>query len=113
MAFEARAELRDTRGFISITKQLPVVRIHSKLDVRTSRLHSHLADHRNRSIPHALVFPVRQGLSGRDRDRIAGMHSHRIKNFSIEQMMTTLSLRSRITSNSNSFHPITDRSINT
>ena len=33
--------------------------------------------------------------------------------FSMEQMMTTLSLRSRITSSSNSFQPITDSSIRT
>jgi hypothetical protein len=33
--------------------------------------------------------------------------------FSIEQMMTTLSALSRITSSSYSFHPITDSSINT
>src|ERR1700722_5697843 len=33
--------------------------------------------------------------------------------FSIEQMMTALSFLSRITSISNSFHPITDCSINT
>ena len=31
--------------------------------------------------------------------------------FSIEQMMTTLSARSRITSSSNSFQPMTDSSI--
>ena len=33
--------------------------------------------------------------------------------FSIEQMMTTLSARSRITSSSNSFHPMTDSSTST
>ena len=33
--------------------------------------------------------------------------------FSIEQTITTLSLRSRITSNSYSFHPIIDSSSNT
>ena len=60
-----------------------------------------------------LIFLVGQGHGRRDGDTVAGVHAHRIEDSQSEQTMTTLSLRSRMTSSSYSFQPITDSSIRT
>ena len=44
VALEARAELRETRGFISITTISPVIRVNGELDVAPSRFHPDLPD---------------------------------------------------------------------
>ena len=59
--------------------QAAVVRIDGELHVRAAGLDPDLAQHRDRGVPHDLVFLVRQGERRRDRDRIAGMHPHRIQ----------------------------------
>ena len=79
VAFEASAIERETRGFISITTMRPFCRIDGELDVRSAGLDADLANDRERSVAHHLVFLVGQRLRGRDRDRIAGVHAHRIE----------------------------------
>ena len=110
VAFDASAETRDTRGFISITTMRPVVGIDGELDVRATGLDADLADARERRIAHLLVFDVGQRLRG------ATVIESPVctpigSTFSIEQMITQLSARSRITSSSYSFHPTIDSSI--
>ena len=57
------------------------VGVNRELDVRPSGIDADFADDPQRRIPHHLVFLVGQGLRGRDRDRVAGMHAHRIEIF--------------------------------
>ena len=58
--------------------QPPVVGIDRELHVRSAGIHADLPQHRNRGVAHDLVFLVGQGQRGRDRDRIAGVDTHRI-----------------------------------
>ena len=54
-------------------------RIDGELHIRAAGLHPDLAQNRQRGIAHDLVFLVGERQSGRDRDRIARMHAHRIE----------------------------------
>jgi hypothetical protein len=87
----------------------PVRGLTANCDVRAARLDADLADDRERGVAQQLVLLVGQRLRRRHRDEspvctpIASM-------FSIEQMMTTLSAVSRMTSSSYSFQPSTDSS---
>ena len=56
-----------------------VVRVDSKLNVRSSGLDTDLTNDRKSGIAHHLVFLVSERLNGRDRDRIAGVHTHGIE----------------------------------
>ncbi len=112
VAFEARAEERDTRGFISITSMSPSAgftanwMLHPPASTPISRMIAIAASRirwYSRSVrviagATVMLSPVCTPIGSR---------------FSIEQTMTTLSFRSRITSSSNSFHPMTLRSIST
>ena len=51
----------------------------SKLNVRSSGFDTDLTNDRKSGIAHHLVFLVSERLNGRDRDRIAGVHTHGIE----------------------------------
>jgi len=61
VAFEANAEDRETRGFISMTTMRPS-RIHAELNIRSACIDPNFADHGNRSVAHCLVFTIGKGL---------------------------------------------------
>ena len=112
MAFEASAELRDTRGFISMTSICPVVgctanwMLQPPASTPISRMQAIAASRiawysRSESVSAGAIViesPVWTPMGSK---------------FSIEHTMTTLSARSRITSSSNSFQPMTLRSMST
>ncbi len=112
MAFEASADDRDTRGFISITTSSPVSRFRANctfeppVSTPTARITAALA---SRSTWYSRSERVCAGATVTESPVCTPIGS----TFSIEQMMTTLSLRSRITSSSNSPQPATDSSIST
>ena len=81
VAFEARAEDRETRGFISITSMRPSSRIDGKLHIRTASFHADFAQHCYRCIAHDLIFLIGQRLRGRDGDGVACVNAHRIEVF--------------------------------
>ena len=111
VAFDANALERLTRGFISMTTMRPFAdRWRTGCSTRPSPRRSR-ASRRSRR-PHPLVFLVGERLGGGHGDRVAVWTPMGSK-FSIEQMMTTLSSASRITSISYSFQPITDSSSST
>ena len=58
--------------------QPPVGRVHRELHVRPAGLDPDLAQHLDRGVAHDLIFLVGQRQRRRHRDRIAGMHAHRI-----------------------------------
>ena len=73
-----RRGARDARIHLD-NHQPPVVRMDRELHVGASGVHADLAQHRDGSIAHPLVFLVRQGLRRRHRDRVPGVHPHRIE----------------------------------
>ena len=81
VAFEASAELRDTRGFISTITMRPVCGIDGELHVRSAGIDADLAQAGERGVAHHLIFAIGQRLRRRDRDRIAGVHAHGIEIF--------------------------------
>ena len=56
-----------------------IVGIDAELDIGTTGIDADLAQHCDRGIAQALVFLVGQGLRRRNRDRVAGVHAHRIE----------------------------------
>ena len=112
VAFEASAEERDTRGFISITTMRPSAGLmpnwmfEPPVSTPISRM---MASEASRIRWYSLSVSVWAGATVMESPVCTPMGSK----FSIEQMMTTLSARSRITSSSNSFQPITDSSTST
>ena len=109
MAFEARAEDRETRGFISITRRRPVsgstanctfdppvaTPMARSTSIPSSRISWYSLSERVWIGATVIESPVWTPMASR---------------FSIEQITTALSAWSLITSNSNSFHPSTDSS---
>ena len=79
VALDASAEDRLTRGFISMTTMLAVVGVDGELDVGAAGLDADAADAGEGRVAHALVLDVGQGLGRRDRDRVAGVHAHRVE----------------------------------
>ncbi len=57
------------------------LRVDGKLDIGPARVHPDFADDAQRRVPHELVFFIGQGLSGRNRNGIAGMNTERIEIF--------------------------------
>src|SRR5262249_34602110 len=57
----------------------PVIGIDGKLNVRAAGLDSNFADDGDRCVAHVLVFPVCERLRWSNRDRVAGVHAHRIE----------------------------------
>jgi hypothetical protein len=112
VALEARADERDTRGFISMTTMRPSVgstpnwMFDPPVSTPISRM---MAREASRIRWYSLSVRVWAGATVMESPVCTPMGSK----FSIEQMMTTLSARSRITSSSNSFQPITDSSTRT
>ncbi len=109
MALEASAELRDTRGFISITTSSPLSRLSANwtleppVSTPTALITSAAA---SRSTWYSRSVSVCAGATVTESPVWTPIGSM----FSIEQITTTLSLRSRITSSSNSPQPATDSS---
>ena len=54
-------------------------RVDRELNVRAASFHPDLAQHRDRGVAHDLIFLVGKREGRRDRDRVAGMHAHRIE----------------------------------
>ena len=69
---------RDTRGFISIRTWRPVRGVDGELDVGPARLDADHAEHLDRGVAHRAGTRVGQRLLRRDRDRVAGVHTHRV-----------------------------------
>ena len=109
MALDASAELRETRGFISITTSSPLSRFSANCTfdppVSTPTARITLAE-ASRSTWYSRSVRVWAGATVTESPVWTPIGS----TFSIEQITTTLSLRSRITSSSNSPHPATDSS---
>ena len=112
MAFEASADERDTRGFISITTISSVSGLTANwmfeppVSTPTARI---TAIAWSRSSWYWRSESVCCGATVTESPVCTPIGS----TFSIEQTITTLSLRSRITSSSNSPQPITDSSTST
>ena len=112
VAFEARAEERLTRGFISITTMRPVAGSTANwtLDPPVSTPISRMAARAAFRIRwYSRSVRVRAGATVIESPVCTPIGSM----FSIEQMMMALSARSRTTSSSNSFQPSRDSSIST
>lgn len=77
--------------------QTAITGINAELDVGTAGINTDLTDDLKRSIPQDLVFLISQGLSRSHGNGIAGMNPIGSK-FSMEQIITTLSAVSRMTS---------------
>jgi len=112
VALEASADDRDTRGFISMTTMRPVFGLTANwmlqppVSTPTARM--------------ILIATSRMCWYSRSVSVIAGATVTESpvctpigSTFSIEQTITTLSLESRISSSSNSFHPMIDSSSST
>ncbi len=112
VALEASAEERHTRGFISITTIRPLLgstanwMLEPPVSTPISRM---IAMAASRITWYSLSVSVWAGATVMESPVWTPMGSR----FSMEQMMTTLSLPSRITSSSYSFHPSTDSSTST
>ena len=110
VAFEASADDRDTRGFISMITMSPLVgsRANCTFDppvsTPTRRMHAKAA---SRMSWYSTSLSVWAGATVIESPVCTPIGSR----FSIEQMITQLSARSRITSSSYSFQPAIDRSM--
>ena len=109
VALDARAELRDTRGFISMTTIRPVAgssancTLEPPVSTPTRRMQAKAA---SRIAWYSTSVRVWAGATVIESPVCTPIGS----TFSIEQMITQLSARSRMTSSSNSFHPAIDSS---
>ena len=112
VAFEARAELRETRGFISMTTMRPLAGFTANwifeppVSTPIARITAKLA---SRIAWYSLSVSVWIGATVIESPVWIPIGSR----FSMEQITTQLSARSRITSISNSFQPSSDSSIST
>ena len=112
MAFEASAEERDTRGFISITTMRPSAGLRPNCTLEppvSTPISRSTASEASRMIWYSLSVSVSAGAMVMESPVCTPIGSR----FSIEQMMMQLSFLSRTTSISNSFQPSTDSSIST
>ena len=110
MALEASAEERETRGFISMMTMSPLAGLMAicTLDPpHSTPMERMMSTEASRRRWYSLSVSVCAGATVMESPVCTPMGS----TFSMEQMMTTLSARSRITSSSNSFHPSSDSSI--
>ena len=78
MAFEASADERDTRGFISMTTISSVSGLTANWMFEPPVSTPDRADHRQRLVAQLLVERVGERLLRRDRDAVAGVHAHRV-----------------------------------
>jgi hypothetical protein len=112
VAFEASAEERDTRGFISMMTRRPSAGLIANCTLEppvSTPISRSTAIEASRMIWYSLSVSVRAGAMVIESPVWMPIGSK----FSIEQMMMQLSRLSRTTSISNSFHPSTDSSIST
>ena len=79
VAFDASADERETRGFISITRNSFVSGMHRELDVRAAGRDADRARGRERRLAQLLVERVGERLLRRDRPRVAGVDAHRVE----------------------------------
>ena len=79
VAFDASAEERETRGFISMTVMRPSCGIDGKLHVRSAGFDADLAHDSDGGVAHLLVLAVGERLRGRDGDGVAGVHAHGVE----------------------------------
>jgi len=79
VAFDASADERDTRGFISITSNRPSCGETANCTFEPPVVDADLTQHGDRSVAHALVLFICQSLCWRDGDRITRMDPHRIE----------------------------------
>ena len=112
VAFDASAEERDTRGFISITTRRPSAGLTANCTFEppvSTPISRSTAIEASRMIWYSLSVSVSAGATVIESPVCTPIGSR----FSIEQMMMQLSFLSRTTSISNSFQPSTDSSIST
>ena len=112
VAFEASAEERDTRGFISMMTSRPSSGLTANCTFEppvSTPISRSTAIEASRMIWYSLSVSVSAGAMVIESPVCTPIGSR----FSIEQMMMQLSFLSRTTSISNSFHPSTDCSIST
>src|SRR5579884_172326 len=112
VAFDASAELRETRGFISMTtiRPVPGCTANWMFDPPVSTpMARMIATAASRIAWYSLSVSVCAGATVIESPVCTPIGSK----FSIEHTITTLSLPSRMTSSSNSFHPAIDSSIST
>ena len=112
VAFEASADERETRGFISMTMIRPFAGLIANwiLDPPVSTpTFLMIRRARSRIRWYSLSVSVRAGATV----MLSPVCTPIGSTFSIEQMTTKLSAPSRMTSSSNSFQPITDSSSST
>src|SRR5262249_262546 len=76
VALDARAEERETRGFISITTIRPV---DGERKMGAAGLHPDLANDCNGRVSHCLILAVGERLCRGYCDRIASMYAHGIE----------------------------------
>ena len=57
----------------------PILGIDGELDVAAPRVDPHFADDRDRDVTEPLVFTVGERECGRNRDRVTGVHTHRVE----------------------------------
>ena len=112
VAFDASAEDRETRGFISMTTSRPVGRLDRELDVAAAGVDPDRADDVDADVAHPLVLAVGQGQGRRDGDGVAGVHAHRVDVLDRADDDDVVG-RSRISSSSYSFQPRIDSSRST
>ncbi len=106
VAFEASAEERDTRGFISITTMRPSAGLTPNCTLEppvSTPISRSTASEASRMIWYSLSVSVSAGATVMESPVCTPIGSR----FSIEQMMMQLSFLSRTTSISNSFQPST------
>ena len=111
VAFDASAEERDTRGFISITSMRPSCGLMANCTLEppvSTPISRSTAIDALRMIWYSLSVSVWAGATVMESPVCTPIGSR----FSMVQMMMQLSCLSRTTSISNSFHPMTDSSIN-
>src|SRR4029453_15365165 len=78
VALEARADERDTRGFISMTTMRPSSGFPANWRFTPPRLRPDLADDGDGRVAHHLVLLVGERLGGRHGDGVARVHAHGI-----------------------------------
>ena len=81
VAFDANADDRETRGFISITSMRPSAGFTENWMLLPPGLDADAADDPAGGVAHALVFLVGERERGCDRDAVAGVHAHRVDVF--------------------------------
>ena len=112
VAFEASAEERETRGFISMTTRRPSAGLTANCTLEppvSTPISRSTAIEASRMLWYSLSVSVSAGATVIESPVCTPIGSR----FSIEQTMMQLSFLSRTTSISNSFQPSTDSSIST